>query len=195
MANTDSHTLTFGTPGPFLLPLAANWWLILLRGIVAILFGIVALLYPDVTLATFIWLFGAFVFVDGVFSIGAAMRGGNIAPRWWLVLVGLAGIVTGILAVVWPGLTALVLVAFIGAWSILRGLFEIIGALRLRRHIDNEWMLIATGALSILFGVIVLVAPGAGALALLWFIGAYAIVSGLMLAILALRLRLHSHPE
>ena len=187
MANTDFPSQGLGTL--FMKPLADNWWLMLLRGIVAILFGILALVYPGITLVTFVWVFGAFAFVDGIFSIGAAIRGGTMMPRWWLVIVGLAGIAAGIAAVVWTGMTALLILTFIGIWSIIRGVFEIAGAIRVRQHIDNEWMLIGAGLLSILFGIIVLIAPGAGALALLWLIGAWAIVSGVMLVGFAFRLR------
>lgn len=172
-------------------PLAENWWLFLLRGVATILFGLVALVFPGIALVSFVWVYGAFAFVDGAFAIGGAIRGGTMTPRWWLAIVGIAGIAAGILAVVWPGITALVLLTFIGIWSIIRGLFEIVGAFSVRRHIDNEWMLIAAGALSVLFGIIVLVAPGAGALALLWLIGAYAIVAGIMLVGFAFRLREH----
>jgi uncharacterized membrane protein HdeD (DUF308 family) len=188
---TDTDRGAFGLGSVLMKPLAENWWLILLRGVFAILFGITALVFPGITLVAFVWVFGAFALVDGLFSIAAAIRGGTMTPRWWLAIVGIAGIAAGILAAVWPGMTALLLLTFIGAWSIVRGLFEIVGAFRLRRHIDNEWMLIGAGALSVLFGILVLVAPGAGALALLWLIGVYAILSGLMLVGLAFRLRSH----
>jgi uncharacterized membrane protein HdeD (DUF308 family) len=192
MANTTQNE-PFGFGALMIRPLAANWWLILLRGAFAILFGLVALIFPGITLVTFVWVFGAFVLVDGVTSIAAAIRGGTMTPRWWLAVVGLSGIAAGILAIVWPGMTALILITFIGVWSIVRGVFEIVGAIRLRQHIDNEWMLVGAGLLSVIFGIAVLVAPGAGALALAWLIGVYAVASGLMLVGLALRLRAHRH--
>lgn len=190
MANT-TQSEPFGFGALMIRPLAANWWLILLRGVFAILFGLVALIFPGITLVTFVWVFGAFVLIDGVTSIAAAIRGGTMTPRWWLAVVGLSGVAAGILAIVWPGMTALILITFIGVWSIVRGVFEIVGAIRLRQHIDNEWMLVGAGLLSVIFGVAVLVAPGAGALALAWLIGVYAVASGLMLVGLALRLRSH----
>ncbi len=174
--------------------LADNWWSIFLRGVLALMFGVVTLVWPGLTLVALVYLFSAFVFVDGAFALFAAVRGGTMMPRWWLAIIGLAGIVAGPLTLFWPEITALLLITFIGAWSIVRGLFEIIGAISLRREIDNEWMLILAGALSVLFGLVVLVAPGAGALALLWLIGTYAVVSGLMLVGLSLRLRGHRAP-
>jgi uncharacterized membrane protein HdeD (DUF308 family) len=119
-------------------------------------------------------------------------RGGPI-PTWWLVVVGLLGIAAGILTFVWPGITALVLILFIGAWALVTGIFEIIGAIRLRKEIDDEWMLILSGVLSVLFGLGVMILPGAGALALIWVIAIYAIIFGVLMIALALRLRKHSH--
>ena len=101
------------------------------------------------------------------------------------------GIVAGAVTFFYPGVTALVLVLLIGAWAIAHGIFEIIGAIQLRKEIDNEWWLVLAGALSVLFGLAVLAAPGAGALALIWVIGAYAIAFGAMLVVLSLRLRQH----
>ena len=112
-------------------------------------------------------------------------------PRWWLIVVGIAGVAAGIIAAVYPEVTALLLVTFIGVWSIVRGVFEIAGAIAIRREIDNEWMLILLGALSVLFGLYVVIFPGAGALAIVWVIGIYAIVGGIMMVGFALRLRRH----
>ena len=114
-----------------------------------------------------------------------------MVPRWWLVVAGLAGIAAGIVTFFSPGMTALVLITVIGVWAVVRGLFEIVGAIQLRKEIDNEWFLIASGMFSVIFGVMVLAAPGAGALALVWVIGAYAVVFGVMLVALSLRLRRH----
>jgi uncharacterized membrane protein HdeD (DUF308 family) len=169
--------------------LADNWWLILLRGIAAIVFGVLAFLWPGVTLVTLVILFAAYALVDGVFSLAAALRGGSMAPRWWLVLVGVAGVAAGLYAVAWPGAAALILILLIGWWSIVKGIFEIVGAISLRREIDNEWMLVFAGALSVAFGLIVVIFPGAGALGLIWMIGAYSIVFGVVLLGLAFKLR------
>jgi uncharacterized membrane protein HdeD (DUF308 family) len=172
--------------------LAKGWWLVLLRGIAAILFGILAFVWPGLTLLTLVLLYGAYALVDGIFAlIGAFTGGAKPVPTWWLIIVGLAGIVAGIVTFIWPGITALVLVVFIGAWAIVHGIFEIVGAIKLRKEIDNEWWLILAGALSVIFGIIVLVAPGAGALGLIWVIGAYSIAFGVLLVGLSLRLRKH----
>ena len=108
-------------------------------------------------------------------------------------MVGLAGIAAGLATFLLPGITALVLLVFIGAWAIVHGIFEIIGAIKLRKEIDNEWWLILAGAMSVIFGIIVLVAPGAGALGLVWAIGAYSVVFGILLVGLSLRLKRHRH--
>ena len=179
---------------PILHALAKAWWLVLLRGIAGILFGILAFVWPGLTLVTLVMLYGAYALVDGAFALIAAFTGATKpAPTWWLVVVGLLGILAGIVTFLWPGVTALVLVFFIGGWAIAHGIFEIIGAIQLRKEIDNEWWLILAGALSVIFGLMVLIAPGAGALALIWVIGAYSIVFGVMLVGLSLRLRKHRH--
>ncbi|MFL4984901.1 MAG: HdeD family acid-resistance protein [Xanthobacteraceae bacterium] len=114
-------------------------------------------------------------------------------PTWWLVVVGILGILAGLVTFLWPGVTALVLIFFIGGWAIAHGIFEIVGAIKLRKEIDNEWWLILAGALSVVFGIIVLIAPGAGALALVWIIGVYSLAFGVLLVGLSLRLRRHRH--
>lgn len=177
---------------PVLRELSRSWWLILLRGIAGIAFGILAAIWPGLTLLTLILLYGAYALVDGVFSLIAVFAGtGRPSPRWWLIVVGLAGIGVGVLTFLWPGLTTILLIYFIGAWSIVHGIFEIVGAIQLRKEIDNEWWLMLAGLLSVIFGVLVFAFPGAGALALIWYIGAYAIVFGILLVALALRLRRH----
>jgi uncharacterized membrane protein HdeD (DUF308 family) len=174
--------------------LAKCWWLVLLRGIAGIVFGILAFVWPGLTLAVLILLYGAYALVDGVFALIAAFTGAaKPVPTWWLVVVGLSGIAAGLVTFFWPGVTALVLIFFIGGWSIAHGIFEIVGAIKLRKEIDNEWWLILAGALSVLFGIIVIAAPGAGALALVWVIGAYSLVFGILLVGLSLRLRKHRH--
>jgi len=167
-----------------------NWWLLLLRGIVSILFGILAFAWPGLTVVTLALLFGAFALADGVLSLVAAVTGSDkSAPAWWLALVGVLGIAAGIIAFLWPGKTAFVLVIMIGAWALTIGIFEIIGAIRLRHEIDDEWWLIAAGVLSVLFGLAVLLAPGAGALAIVWVIAAYAVIAGVLMVAFSFRLR------
>jgi uncharacterized membrane protein HdeD (DUF308 family) len=189
MATTIADPTEFGFKTSLVEVLAANWWLILVRGVIAVMFGVLAIVVPNLTLVTLIYLIGAFVLVDGIFAVAAGIRGGAPMPRWWLIVVGVAGIATGLAAVFWPEMTAFLLIIFVGFWAIVKGLFEIVGAVAVRKEIDNEWMLIFGGALSVLFGLVAVIAPGAGALALLWLIAVYAILSGAMLIAFALRLR------
>jgi len=186
-----NSTLDLPARGIMLDALARNWWLILLRGICAILFGVLTFVGPGATLLTLVLLYGAFMLIDGVLALGAALSGGQMAPRWWLLVVGLLGIGAGLVTMLMPGITIVILLVFIAAWAITTGVMQIIGAVRLRKEIDNEWMLIASGVLSVLFGLIVILQPGAGVLGLLFVIGIYAIIYGVMLISLALRLRKH----
>jgi uncharacterized membrane protein HdeD (DUF308 family) len=128
-----------------------------------------------------------------VVAIISAVTGGTPAPRWWMAVVGVIGILAGIVAFANPGLTALTLLMLIAAWAIVSGIFEIVGAIRLRKEIDNEWLLILHGVISVLFGLFVWLQPGEGALAIIWVIGAYAIIGGIILCVLAFRLRSHAH--
>ncbi len=189
---TNIRTIHPPGSGVLLHALERNWWLILLRGICAVIFGVLTFVWPGVTLLTLVLLYGAFALVDGALAIWAAIVGGEPAPRWWLLIIGLLGIGAGLLTLLMPGITALVLLVFIAFWAIAIGVMQIVGAIRLRKEIDNEWLLIAGGVLSVLFGVILLVQPGAGALGLLFVIGAYAIIYGIILISLAIRLRNHA---
>ena len=191
-----TSTQGFGSPlasGLMLHALAKNWWLVLLRGIAAIIFGVLTFIFPGVTLLTLVLLFGIYAIADGIFSLIAAFSGGTPAPRWWLAVVGVCGIAAGLVAIFSPAITALVLLFFIAGWAIAMGVMEIVGAIRLRKEIDNEWLLIANGVLSVLFGLIMFIWPGVGALAQLFVIGFYAVVSGVLLVMFALRLRKHTH--
>ena len=180
--------------GSVLLPaLAQNWWVFLVRGLVAIVFGLVALAWPGATLVTLVLFYGVFALIDGVFAVIAAVRGkGGKGSRWWLSFVGLLGIVAGLVTYFSPGLTALALLVVIGIWALMYGMVEIVGAIRLRKEIDNEWLLMMHGALAVLFGLMALFRPGAGALALIWLIASFAFASGVLLIALAFRLK--SHP-
>lgn len=174
-------------------PLARNWWVFLVRGLVAIAFGLVALFYPEATLLTFILFYGIFTLIDGVFALVSAVRGKEgMGPRWWLAIIGVLGIVAGLVTYFWPGITALALLTVIGVWALIYGIFEIIGAIRLRKEIDNEWLLLIHGVLAALFGLMVLVRPGAGALALIWLIASFALASGVLLIALAFALKRHA---
>ena len=169
--------------------LAANWWAVAIRGFAAVLFGVLTFLFPAITVAGFVWLFGAYTLVEGVFNLIAAARGRRGEPWWALTLEGIVSIAAGVVTFVYPALTALALLYVIGAWAVLTGVLEVVAAVRLRTRIQNEWWLALSGALSIVFGVLVMAFPGAGALALVLWIGAYAVVFGAMLIGLAFRLR------
>ena len=187
-----AHSEAVPVPRPTLQALSKCWWLVLLRGIAGIVFGVLAFAWPGLTLLTLVLFYGAYALVDGILALVAAFTGGTKpVPTWWLIVVGLFGIAAGLVTFLWPGITALVLIVFIGAWAIAHGIFEIVGAIKLRKEIDNEWWLILAGALSVIFGVVVLAAPGAGALGLVWAIGAYSFVFGILLVGLSLRLRKH----
>jgi uncharacterized membrane protein HdeD (DUF308 family) len=177
---------------PMLDALARNWWLILLRGIVAIVFGVLTFIWPGITLLALVILYGAFAFTDGILAIAAAIRGGAPAPRWWLALLGVFGIAAGVLTLFWPQITALVLLFFIAGWAIASGILQIIGAIKLREEIYDEWLLIASGVLSVTFGVLLVLWPKAGALAMVLVIGAFAIMYGILLVTFALHLRKHA---
>ena len=176
--------------GALILPvLAKYWWLLLLRGIAAIMFGILAFAWPGITLVTMVLFWGAFMLIDGVLALLNAIMGHDKGSRWWLALIGVAGIAAGILVFAQPGVAIVVLLMFIAAWSIVLGVFQIIGAIRLRKEIDNEWMLIVGGVLSVLFGAVLVIAPLAGILALVWVIGVYAIVFGILMVMEAFKLK------
>jgi uncharacterized membrane protein HdeD (DUF308 family) len=170
--------------------LVRNWWLFAARGVAALIFGVLAILWPFVTLQVIVLIFGAYVLIDGVFAVISGIRSFGESRRWWLlVLDGLAGIAVGVLTFLWPEVTALVLLYFIAAWAIVTGILEIAAAIQLRREITGEWRLVLGGVASIVFGVLLVIFPGAGALGLVWLIGAYGILFGILLIALAFRLR------
>jgi uncharacterized membrane protein HdeD (DUF308 family) len=164
--------------------------LITLRGVAAIIFGLLAIALPRITLATLILLFGAYAFADGIFAVIHAIGGGDESEsRWLLLLEGLLGIGVGLITFFEPGLTAIAMLFYIAAWSLATGVLEIAAALRLRKQVTGEFWLLLGGLCSIVFAIIVMVHPGAGALALVWLIGAYALLFGIFLLALGLRLR------
>ncbi|SDX79486.1 HdeD family acid-resistance protein [Roseicitreum antarcticum] len=170
--------------------LQRNWWLFLLRGVAAIVFGIAAFVWPGLTLTMLIALFGAYVLIDGIFGLVQSIRDRNRLSLWWLwALEGILGIVVGVLTFVAPGVTAFILLMFIAAWAIVGGALRIVMAIRLRREIHGEWFLVAGGVMSVLFGVLLFIVPGAGILSIIWIIGMYSIVFGVLFIALSLRLR------
>jgi uncharacterized membrane protein HdeD (DUF308 family) len=169
--------------------LARYWWVVVLRGVLAIALGVLAFVWPVVTLTSLVIVFGAYALVDGVFALLSAVRGGGAEPWWLLVLEGGVGIGIGVLTLVAPGITALALLFYIAIWAIATGVLEIAAALALRKEIEGEWLLVLGGLVSVAFGALLIARPGAGALAVLWLIGGYAIAFGALLVLLGLKLR------
>ena len=170
--------------------LTRNWWVVLIRGVAGVLFGIATFFAPGVSLAVLVLLFGAYALIDGVLAVISAVRRRGVSDRWWMLLVeGLVGIAAGIVTLVWPGITALALLYVIAAWALLTGAFEIAAAIRLRKVITGEWLLVLSGIASIGLGILLLIFPGPGALVMVLWIGAYAFVFGILLIALSLRLR------
>jgi uncharacterized membrane protein HdeD (DUF308 family) len=170
--------------------LADRWWSLALRGAAAILFGAITLFAPGIGLFTLVILFGAYAVVDGAFNLVMASRGARRGKPWGsLVFQGLASLIAGVLTFVWPKITALVLVLLISAWAVVTGISAIVAAIRLRKHIRGEWLLGLSGILSIAFGVLLFLFPAAGALTLAIWVGAYALVTGVLLLVLGFRLR------
>ncbi|HEY3248987.1 MAG TPA: DUF308 domain-containing protein [bacterium] len=170
--------------------LARNWWAVVFRGVLAIAFGLIAFFYSPTTLAALVLLFGAYALVDGVFAFVAAVRAAARHERWGaLILEAVSGVAAGILTFLWPAMTALILLYLIAAWAILTGVFEVVAAVRLRKDIQGEWMLALGGIVSVAFGVLLVLFPGSGALVVTWIIGIYAVMFGILLVGLGLRLR------
>jgi uncharacterized membrane protein HdeD (DUF308 family) len=174
--------------------LIRHWWVLALRGVVAILFAVIAFSQPGAALVALVWVWGAYAFVDGVFAVTAAVRAGERQQRWGMLLLeGVTGIAAGMIAFAWAGIAVLALAYLIAAWAIVTGIFEIAAAVRLREMIEGEWLLGLSGVLSILLGVLFAAMPGAAAVAWVWLIGLYALLFGMLLLALAFRLRALGH--
>lgn len=167
-----------------------HWWSYAVRGVAAVLFGVLAIVWPLMTLLTLVVLFGAFAVVSGVVTLISVMRGGHPAEsRPWALASGALSIVAGVVAWLWPGITTFALLMLIAAFAVLIGAMEIAAALRRRGNGETEWMYLAYGGLAVLFGILMFMWPGSGALALTWLIGIFAIVYGAALLVLAYRIR------
>ncbi|MEA2904384.1 MAG: hypothetical protein QOI12_1771 [Alphaproteobacteria bacterium] len=168
--------------------LVRNWWLIALRGVLGVIFGLVALVVPLATILALVLLFSAYMIVDGAFSIAAAVRARH-SDRWGLLaLQGVASIAAGVLAFFWPGITVLAFVLLIAAWSVVMGCLMFAAAFRIDGS-HGRWWLALTAAAALIFGILAIVAPLAGAVVLTWWIGAFSLVFGILLIVLAFRLR------
>ncbi len=174
---------------PMLDGLARNWGWLLLRGIFAIIFGVLTFVWPGLSLLTLVIFYGAFAFVDGITSLIAAVTKGAAAPRWWLALIGIVGIAAGLVTLFYPAITGIVLLYFIAGWAVAMGIFQIAGAIAVRKEIEGEWLLILSGILSVAFGILIGVYPAAGALSVAFIIGTFAIIHGVLLVAFSLRLR------
>jgi uncharacterized membrane protein HdeD (DUF308 family) len=171
--------------------LAQNWWAMALRGVFAIVFGLIALFATGATILSLVLFFSAYMLVDGIFGIVAGVRAAGRGQRWgWLVLEGVANIAVGVIAFLWPGLTVLAFVLMLAAWSLVTGILMVVAAFKLDPAYGRGW-LIFSGIVSVLFGIALVVAPLVGAVVLTWWLGAYAVVFGIGLLILAFKLRSH----
>ncbi|HVP20892.1 MAG TPA: HdeD family acid-resistance protein [Anaerolineaceae bacterium] len=170
--------------------IARNWWLIALRGVAAIILGVLCFVYPADTIYALVIVFGIYALVDGVLAVIDSFQIREAFDQWWVVLLeGLAGILVGILAFTKTVVTAEALLFVIAFWAIFTGIMEIIAAIYFRREIDNEWLLILSGILSVILGVLLVVYPMAGSLAVIWVVGFYAIFFGVLMLFLAFEVR------
>ncbi len=170
--------------------LARRWWGLVLRGVVAVLFGLLTFFAPGVSLVFLVVLFGAYAVVNGSINLMLFLRRTAGEERWRsLLFESIASIVGGVITLVWPGITALILLWVIAAWAVATGIGQVVAAVRLRKQIRGEWLLGLSGALSFVFGVLMIFFPRAGALAVALWIGAYAVAFGVLLIGLGLRLR------
>jgi uncharacterized membrane protein HdeD (DUF308 family) len=167
-----------------------HWWQIAVRGFIALIFGILVLAWPGLALAILAIIFGAYVFVDGIFTLVAAVNyKAGAGRRTWLFIRGIAGIVVGLITFFWPAITALALVIIIAAWALVTGVMELIFAFKANQDSAIRWMFAISGVLSLILGALMLVQPLLGALVIVWIIGAYAVLAGILLIILGFRLR------
>lgn len=174
--------------------MASNWWLLALRGALAIIFGILTLVEPIAALTAIVFVFGVWAFIDGINALAVSITGWR---SWQLLLGGLVGIAVGLFTFFRPGITAVGLYAAVAAWAIARGILEIAVAIELRKEIEGELWLVLAGIASIVFGVLMILLPVAGVLAIAWLIGVYALLFGCLMVALSLRVRriLHEHPR
>jgi len=173
--------------------LAQNWWAIALRGAFAVLFGIIALLMPGAALLAFVLLFAAYMLVDGVFAIIAGVRASQRHECWgWLIFEGILDLIAGGIAVVWPVITIVAFVFLMGAWAIVTGALLFSASFRLNIQ-HGRWLMALAGAVSVIWGFLLIIWPLIGAVVLTWWIAAYALIFGIAMLVLAFRLRGRRH--
>lgn len=168
-----------------------QWWVVVLRGVIAVAFGLMAIAWPGITVLALVVIWGVYALVDGVTGLVLAFSARRLTDpqRWLYGLLGLAGVIAGIISVFWPSITALVLLVIIASWAVVAGVLQLIAAVRLRKEITGEWFLALSGAVSVVLGILLFTQPGTGALALVVAIATFAIVWGVSLVLLGLRLR------
>lgn len=167
-----------------------KWWVLLLRGLISIAFGFLIWVQPGISISALVLMFGAYSMADGILGAWTAVAERKVHEHWVVLLLqGLLGIGVGLLTFLAPGITTLGLLFYIAIWAVATGVLEIVVAIRLRKEIQGEWLLILSGLVSVVFGVVLMVRPGVGALALLWLIATYAIVFGILLVMLAFKAR------
>jgi uncharacterized membrane protein HdeD (DUF308 family) len=165
--------------------LAQHWWVLLLRGACAILFGAMGFAWPGLTIAVLVLIWGAYALVDGIFAVVAGIR-----SKWGSVIfLGILGIAAGLVTFFWPGITAITLLWIIAFWAIVAGVLQISAAIRLRKQVEGEWLWILSGTCMVILGVLLVMRPGAGALSVMWLISCFAVVWGLLLLVLAFKLK------
>jgi uncharacterized membrane protein HdeD (DUF308 family) len=169
--------------------LSRRWQLVVLRGVVAVLFGVIAIAWPEITVLALALLFGAYTLIDGITSLVMGFGAPQGSDRMYMITLGVLGIVAGLLALVWPQLTVIFLLVIIAVWAIIAGVMQIAAAIRLRKHIKNEWFLALSGAVALVLGILLIVQPAEGAIALVVAIATFALVWGAVLIVLGFRLR------
>jgi uncharacterized membrane protein HdeD (DUF308 family) len=167
-----------------------NWWMLAVRGVLAIIFGLIALIAPGIALLAFIFVFAAYALIDGIMAVYIAIRERGSLSRWgWVLFEGILGIIIGIVAFIHPGFTALVLLYFVAIWAIVTGIMEIAAAFAIRGFAAREWALGLAGVVSIIFGIVLFIFPGSGLLSILWLVGIYAIIFGILFIVRAFQMR------
>lgn len=178
------------TIGQFFPVDSKHWWHVALRGFLALLFGILLFAWPGIAMFIFAIVFGAYVFVDGIFTLVAAINyKAGAGKRYWLFVRGIFGIIVGIVTFFWPAITEIALVLLIGAWALIAGIMELNFAFRAVKNTGIKWLFAISGILAVILGMLLLIRPIAAIIAVIWVIAAYAVIAGILLLIVGFRLR------